>query len=79
VEKCRKKFLERRPFGVFLVVPFWEPRVLDGDPPPLRIFGIIGLGENCKVIYGAQAVEGKILETKNLQLLPARFSVLLPP
>ena len=39
-----------------------------GYPPPYRSIGIIGLGENCEVIYGAQSVTGKILSRKGLGL-----------
>jgi len=46
-------------------------------PPPPRISGIIGLGGNCKVIYGAQSVTGKILEAKGLRILLWHLSLLL--
>ena len=38
-----------------------------GIPPPSRFSGIIKLGGNCKVIYGAQSLTGKIFETKELR------------
>jgi hypothetical protein len=47
-------------------VPFWELGGSRGYPPPPRISGIINLGENPKVIYGAQQLAGKILSRKEL-------------
>ena len=37
-----------------------------GIPLPPRSIGIIGLGENSEIIYGAQSVTGKILRNKDL-------------
>src|SRR5579871_6013419 len=39
-----------------------------GYTPPPRSIGIMGLEENCEIIFGAQRVAGKILETKQLRL-----------
>jgi len=39
-------------------------------PPPPRSIGIIGLGENCEIIYVAQSITGKIFRNKELAAGP---------
>src|SRR5579885_2419244 len=48
---------------------FGKSGLADGVPLPFRSIGIMRLGENCEIIYGAQLVTGKILETKQFPLV----------
>jgi hypothetical protein len=74
-----KKFLERGIGGDFDQFHFGNGGVWVVYPSPLLANGIIGLEENLEVIYGAQRVAGKILETKELRVLPLHLFLLLAP
>jgi len=50
-----------------------------GYPPSPRIPGIIELGENREIIYGAQQLTGKILSRKELAAFRFLLRVPLPP
>ena len=50
-----------------------------GIPPPPRSSGIIDLGENCEVIYGAQQLAGKIFIPKELAPGAGFPRIPLPP
>ena len=50
----------------FEAVSFWEIVEFGGIPLPLPSIGIIDLGENSEIIYGAQRLTGKILSRKDL-------------
>ena len=43
-----------------------------GIPPPPRISGMFELAGNREVIYGAQSLAGKILDSKNLTARQSR-------
>src|SRR5215467_12427495 len=61
------------------LVSFWESGWAWGTPPPSRSIGIIDLGENLKVIYGAQRLRGKILSRRDLGRVACFLPVLLSP
>jgi len=46
---------------------------------PSRSIGIIELGENLKIIYGAQSLRGKILSRKELGLIDQFLRYALSP
>ena len=50
-----------------------------GYPPPRRISGINELAGKLEIIYGVQAVAGKILSRKGLAPIQRFVPVLLPP
>jgi hypothetical protein len=79
MKNAEKNFESRELDAISISSVLGMLRLRGVPPPPSLSNGIIGLGEICEIIYGAQQVAGKILGTKELPVLPLCLFLLLAP